>query len=226
MPPIRLSTLATICSAAATMTSPVPVPIRLSGMNFIAIAISARATAIEVSPLASVGISKPPKSLTAEANIFMDAPTRTSPVPIPTMLALPLTSLVNPPSAANSVATPARPLTKVGISSPPKEEQAIARMLIAAASTTMPVAVEIEPLSNFAMRRKTATSASRTPTPVSPFAKASQSNVDSFLQADARMLIAAANTTRLVAPRMAPLLDMSLEAATRTPAIPAIPTKP
>ena len=113
-------------------------------------------------------------------------------------------------------------------SMPPRSLTAEASILIAAASTTMPAAVLIAPLPNFAVRRNTSISASSTPTPSSPCFISSHFMPPSSAQTEDRILTAPANKIRLPAPLIiCPLpVDIALDDATTIADNPAIATSP
>ena len=72
--------------------------------------------------------------------------------------------------------------------------------MTAAARITIPVAVEVAFLLNFAVAIKASSSASNTPTPTKPFANCSQLKSANFLTALERMRTAPANTISFVEP--------------------------
>ena len=92
------------------------------------------------------------------------------------------------------------PFTSCPKSRLPRSLQADARILIAEARTTMPAAVVKDFPLNFAVFIKSETSASSTPTPVSPFTSPFHSSVARSVQTDARILMEAAKRTICVAP--------------------------
>ncbi len=201
MLPIEERALATILRAAPTMTRPLPTLTIFLGIRFTAIATSARAPPMATRPLA---ISEPlilPKSDIADANIFMAAAIsiKARPVEI-TCFASPV-SLVNAVISSRSAAIEVRPLVISPHGIEPKSLQAEARTLIAEERITMPVAVKTAFPLNFALFRKTSTSARRTPTPRSPFAISSQSISPRLFTAEESILIAAAN-------RIIPVADL------------------
>ena len=82
IPPSFPKALAKTIKAAETATKPTPIPIMFLGIKLTATVTSVKAPAIAVSPLTISSHCIFPKSLSADANIFMDVPRRTIANPI------------------------------------------------------------------------------------------------------------------------------------------------
>ena len=154
-------------------------------------ATSARAAPIAESPMPSRPKSMPPKELTAKANIFIAAAISIIAKPEATECFAFPAKFVNNDTSASSPPIPARPFPICPRSILPKSPHAEARTLIAPERIRTPVAAPtVFPL-NFAVFRKTSTSANSPPTPARPTASPPKSMPDSFFAAPARMEIAA-----------------------------------
>ena len=226
--PSLLITSVMISRAAATTTSPVPIPTIFLGISFVATATSKSAPPIALKPFPICSQFIAPKSATAEANIFIAAPIAANATPVETTcFAFPV-RLVNIVISVSNTPTLARPFPISVHDIAPKSLHADANIFMDAARITIPVAVVIAFPLNFAILRNTATSASNTPTPVNPLPSSDQFKLDRSLQTDAKILIAAENITRLVAPLTnCPLpLDIIFAEATTIADKPAIPTSP
>ena len=191
--PIDPRALATILSAAPTMTRPAPIPIMFFGISLVAMATSVKAPPMAMRPFA---ISAPlilPKSAIAEANIFIAAAISINATPVLiTCFASPV-SLVNAVISSRRAAIDAKPFVISPKDMEPKSLQEEARILIAEARITIPVAVVMVFPLNFAVPRKTSISAKSTPTPTSPFAMSFQSILPKVFTDEESILIAAAN---------------------------------
>ena len=198
--PIFPRTFAITSRAAPTITRPVPIPTIFLGISFVAIATSAKAPPIETNPLAICSHENFAKSDIAEANIFIAAAIsiRARPEEI-TCFAFPV-RFVNAAISRRSAPTEVRPLLISLHSICPKSLQTEAKIFIAAARITIPVAVLMALLLNLAILKNTATSPSNMPTPVNPLASSSHFSFDRSSHTDDKILIAPANIIRLVAP--------------------------
>ena len=117
-------------------------------------------------------------------------------------MALPLNLAVlrNISISASNTPTPTSPFAICSQLKSAILEATEASILIAAAIMTIPVAVVILPLLNFAVAINASNSASNTPTPTSPSANSPQLKSAIFLTALERTRTAAANTIRFVEP--------------------------
>ena len=155
-------------------------------------------TAARPLPISSHFIS--PKSLQTDARIFIAAARIT--IPVAVVIALPpnLAVFKNKSTSASRTPTPTRPFANCSHCSFARSLTTEARTLIAAERISIPVAVEVAPLLNFAVAIKASNSASRTPTPTRPAVSCFQLKSASFFTALERIRTAPANTINFVEP--------------------------
>src|SRR5574344_1198393 len=226
--PILSRADAMITSAVDTTIKPTPISTIFLGMKLTAKVTAANAPAIPTKAFPRSSHVIEAKSLAAEANIFIAAEIAIKAIPVEiTFFALPV-SFVNIVISNSNAPILDNPFARSSHFISPKSLHAEAKILIADAKITIPMAVIIVFPLNFAVFKNKETSAIRTPTPTKPLARSFQLRVDKSLQAEANILIATANTTRLVAPlTICPLLfDITFANATTMAVIPAIPTRP
>ena len=223
---IRASVNITI--AVETAMRPTPILIIFFGINFIAIVTAANAPANPNRPLAIADQDSLDMSLTEEVSIFMATATAIMPMPTDIIFFEFLVSIVKAANSPNSIPTAERPFIIFSMLIEAKSLHDDAKILIALATKTIPRADDLALPANFIKYMKPATSANNTPTPINPFASSSQLSLAKSSHTDAKILIAAANMTILVAPLNAflPPNSRSLMAPTNVPVNTTIPTKP